>query len=109
MDTKQQIDHYPFQSKKMALKLADVIGLCAGFPCSRARSMHDFSVEVSDFLIGLLGLPTAGENELSKTNHGCSATAQVVQSTNDQRSGTGGGSNVVFKLLKDLAHLSISK
>jgi len=39
---------------------------------SRARSVHDFyfdfSVRVSDFLIGRLGLPTAGENEFSKTS-----------------------------------------
>jgi len=40
----------------------------AGFPYSRARSVYDFSVGVSDFLICRLGLPTAGENEFSKTN-----------------------------------------
>ena len=40
----------------------------AGFPNSSARSVYDFSVGVNGFVIGRLGLPTAGENEFSKTN-----------------------------------------
>ena len=40
----------------------------AGFSNSRAHFVCDFSVRVIDFMIGRLGLPTARENEFSKTN-----------------------------------------